>query len=551
MSEKGFVPRWQRACEHSLPNMYKAMLAQLGVTGEDLHKPLVGIANSWSEVVPGHRHLRDLAQAVKDGVRAAGGVPLEFNTIAVCDGMASANTGFRFVLPSREIVADSLEVMAEAHHFDGMVALSSCDKINPGMLMGAARLKRPFIFVPGGIGCYLTPGHPLSAELGDASETMCPADKLGTAVSGQLLAEALGLALPHSATTFADDFYHRNLAYQSGKHIVELIVQGPSIEQIIQPGAFLNAARVSLAIGASMNVLLHLPAIAAEAGFTLDLGTFDRLSRDTPYIAPLAPNGPCAVSTLERVGGLAAVMKVLEPLLDTEVITCNGQTLKQSLQGFELDWELAKELGVLYPLDAPVKPDGGLAVLHGSLAPEGAVVRLAGIDAGMEVFEGPARVFDSEIEAWTGIKSADFKPGEVLIIRYEGLLGGPGMPEESNIAWLLQDRGYRQSVYLLTDARFSGGQAGQCIGMISPEAALGGPIALVEDGDSIRIDIPEREIELLVEQGEIERRRVAWRPPAPRYQHGYLARYVQHVSRPGDGALLRPLVEKRGGDAGK
>jgi dihydroxy-acid dehydratase len=481
---------------------------------------------------------------VKDGVRAAGGVPLEFNTIAVCDGMASANAGFRFVLPSREIVADSLEVMAEAHHFDGIVALSSCDKINPGMLMGAARLKRPFLFVPGGIGCYLTPGHPLSADLGDASETMCPADKLGTAVTGQLLGEALGLALPHSATTFADDFYHRNLAYQSGKHIVEFILQGPSIEQILQPGAFLNAARISLAIGASMNVLLHLPAIAAEAGFEMDLGTFDRLSRETPYIAPLAPNGHCAVTTLERVGGLAAVMKVLEPLLDTDVLTCSGQTLKQSLHGFEADWELAKELGVLHPLDAPVRPDGGLAVLYGSLAPEGAVVRSAGIDEGMEIFEGPARVFDSEIDAWQEIKAGTFKPGEVLVIRYEGLLGGPGMPEESNIAWLLQDRGYRRLVYLLTDARFSGGQSGQCVGMISPEAALGGPVALVEDGDPIRIDIPARKIELCVEGSEIERRRAAWRPPAPRYTHGYLARYVQHVSRPGEGAVLRPWYKR-------
>jgi dihydroxy-acid dehydratase len=539
MAEKGFIPRWQRACEHSLPNMYKAMLVQLGVTGEDLQKPLVGIANSWSEVVPGHQHLRELAQAVKEGVRAAGGVPLEFNTIAVCDGMASANTGFRFVLPSRELVADSLEVMAEAHHFDGLVAISSCDKINPGMLMGAARLKRPFIFVPGGIGCYLTPGHPLSAGLGDASETMCPADKLGTAVSGQLLGEALGLALPHSATTFAHDFYHRNLAYQSGKRIVALITQGPSIEQIIQPGAFLNAARVSLAIGASMNILLHLPAIAAEAGVAMDLRSFDRLSRETPYIAPLAPNGPCSVTTLERVGGITAVMKVLEPLLDTSVSICTGLTLKQSLQGFEVDWELAQKLGVLYPLERPVKPDGGLAVLYGSLAPEGAVVRLAGIDEGMEVFQGPARVFDSEVEAWAGIKAGDFQAGEVLVIRNEGLLGGPGMPEESNLAWLLQDRGYRKSVYLITDARFSGGQSGQCIGMISPEAARGGPIALVQDGDPILIDIPQRKIELLVEGQKIEQRRDGWAPPSPRYKHGYLARYIEHVSLPGEGAVLR------------
>jgi dihydroxy-acid dehydratase len=548
MSEERFIPRWQQACAHSLPNMYQAMLVQIGVTGEDLEKPLVGIANSWNEAVPGHRHLRDLAQAVKDGVRAAGGVPLEFNTIAVCDGMASANTGFRFVLPSRELVADSLEVVGEAHHYDGIVAISSCDKINPGMMMGAARLKRPFLFVPGGIGCRLTPGHPLSAGLGDASETMCPADKLGTAVTGQILAEALGLALPHASTTYADDFFHRELAYESGKQIVKLILEGLSIEEILQPGAFLNAARVSLAIGASMNVLLHLPAIAHEAGFCMDLKTFDGLSRETPYISPLAPNGPCAVTTLERVGGLAALMKALEPLLDTAVLTCTGQTLEQRLERVEVDWELAKELGVLHPLDAPLKLDSGLVVLYGSLAPEGSVVRLAGIDEGMEVFEGPARVFDSEVEAWSAIKAEELERGDVLIIRNEGLVGGPGMPEESNIAWWLQDRGYRRSVYLITDARFSGGQSGQCIGMVSPEAALGGPIGLVEDGDLIHINIPERRIDLLVDVAAIEDRRDAWQPPKPRYTRGYLSRYIEHVSSPGKGAVLRSSQTEKGGE---
>jgi dihydroxy-acid dehydratase len=545
MTETKFIPRWQQVCAHSLSNMVQAMLEQIGVAGEDLDKPLVGVANSWNEAVPGHRHLRDLAQAVKDGVRAAGGVPLEFNTIAVCDGMASANTGFRFVLPSRELVADSLEVMGEAHHYDGIVAISSCDKINPGMMMGAARLRRPFLFVPGGIGCRLTPGHPLSAGLGDASDTMCPADKLGTAVTGQILAEALGLALPHSSTTYADDFFHRKLAYESGKQVVKLILEGLSIEEVLQPGAFLNAARVSLAIGASMNVLLHLPAIANETGFSMDLRTFEELSEETPYLSPLAPNGPCAVTVLERVGGLDALMKALEPLLDTAVRTCTGQTLEQRLEGVEVDWELARELGVLFPLEAPFKMDSGLVVLYGSLAPEGSVVRLAGIDEGMEIFEGPARIYDSEMEAWSGIKEGRFQEGDVIVIRNEGLVGGPGMPEESNIAWWLQDRGYRKSIYLITDARFSGGQSGQCVGMISPEGALGGPIGLVEDGDLIRINIPERRIDLLVEEGEMKRRRTAWHPPVPRYTRGYLSRYIEQVSSPGKGAILRSShVEK-------
>jgi dihydroxy-acid dehydratase len=542
-----FIPRWQKACEHSLQNMYRAMLVQIGVIGEDQEKPLIGIANSWNEVVPGHRHLRELAQAVKDGVRAAGGVPLEFNTIAVCDGMASANRGFRFILPSREIVADSVEVMAEAHHFDGIVSISSCDKINPGMLMAAARLDRPFMFVPGGIGCRLTPGHPLSAGLGDSSETMCPADKLGTAISGQILAESLGLALPHTSTTFADDFHHRNLAYQSGQQIVHLVMSDLKASAILTEGAFNNATRLSLAIGASMNIMLHLPAIAAEAGLQINLDTFDHLSRETPYLAPLSPNGPCTVTTLEMVGGVGAVLKVLEPMIDSSVMTCTGHTLAENLAQVEINWPLADRLGVLRPLENPVREDGGLAVLYGSLAPGGAVVRAVGIDAGCDVFEGPARVFDSEVQAWPAIKTLQFEAGDVIVIRNEGLIGGPGMPEESNIAWLLQDMGYRKSVYLITDARFSGGQSGQCIGMISPEAAVGGPIALVKDGDQIRIDVQERRLDLLVNDCELDSRRKYWQPPEPRYKRGYLARYVDQVSTPAEGALVQPYRGK-GGD---
>jgi dihydroxy-acid dehydratase len=547
MKAKEFVPRWQQACSHSLPNMYQVMMLQNGISGEDLGKPLIGIANSWSEIVPGHRHLRDLARAVKDGVWSAGGVPLEFNTIAVCDGLASANTGFRFVLPSREIVADSVEVMAEAHHFDGIVAVSSCDKINPGMLMAAGRLRRPFIFVPGGIGCRLTPGHPLTADLGDSSDTMCPADKLGTAVTGQILAEALGLALPNSSTTFGNDIYHRDLAYQSGKQIVRLVFDGINADDILTEEAFLNTVRVSLAIGASMNVILHLPAIAAELGVELDWKTFDRLSQETPYISPLAPNGPCAVSTLERIGGVTAIMKSLEGKIATETLTCTGLTWSERLADFEVDWVLAQDLGVLRSLDNPIREDGGLVILYGSLAPDGAVVRLAGIDPGLEYFEGPARVFDSEIDAWGAIKYGHFKPGEVLIIRYEGLVGGPGMPEESNIAWYLQDKGYRETTYLLTDARFSGGQSGQCIGMISPEAALGGPIAIVENGDRIRIDLSSRKIDLLLSDEEINKRLQVWKPPEQRYSRGYLTRYVEQVSTPAKGGILAVGNHEGGG----
>jgi dihydroxy-acid dehydratase len=550
MDNKDFLPRWKQATAHSLPNMYQVMMLQNGITGEDLQKPLIGIANSWSEVVPGHRHLRDLAQAVKDGIRTEGGIPLEFNTIAVCDGLASANTGFRYILPSREIVADSVEVMAEAHHFDGIVALSSCDKINPGMLMAAARLHRPFIFVPGGIGCKLTPGHPLTAGLGDSSDTMCPADKLGTAVTGQILSEALGLALPHSSTTYGNDPLHRDLAYQSGKQIVRLIFDGINIDEILTKDAFLNTIRVSLAIGASMNVILHLPAIAAEAGFDLNWAWFDRLSHTTPYISPLAPNGPCAVSTLEQVGGVTSIMKALEEDMATNVLTSTGQTWQERLADFEIDWQLADELGVLRPVDEPIRPDGGLGLLFGSLAPDGAVVRLAGIDPGLEFFEGPARVFDSEIEAWDAIKNGAFEAGEVLIIRYEGLVGGPGMPEESNIAWFLQDHGYRKKVYLLTDARFSGGQAGQCVGMISPEAALGGPIAIVRNGDCIRIDLQNRRIDLLLSEDDITARLTSWKPPEPRCSHGYLARYVEQVSMPAEGGKLS-CNNQRGGDMGR
>jgi len=538
MSES-FVPRWQQANAHSLANMYRCMLEQDGVTGDDLSKPIIGIANSGNEVVPGHRHLGELAAAVKEGVRAAGGVPLEFGTIAVCDGMGSANTGFRFVLPSRELVADSVEVMAEVHHFDGLVGLSACDKINPGMLMAAARLDRPFILMPGGIGRRLTPGHLLSAGIGPGSETMCPADHLGTALTMQCLAEGLGMAPLHAATTYSQDYRQRELAYWAGQQIVRLVREDLRPSRIMTPGAFSNAVRLSLALGASMNAILHLPAIAAELGISLTLDDFDRLSRETPYLTPLRPNGPCKVSELEEVGGIAAVMKVLAPLLDLEALTCSGETWAEIIARSEVGWEEARRSGVLRPLHDPVRADGGLAVLYGTLAPEGAVVRLAGIDAGMEVFEGPARVFDSEMEAWPAIKNGEFASGEVLVIRYEGPVGGPGMPEESNIAWLLQSRGHRRDVYLLTDGRFSGGQAGQCIGFVAPEAALGGPLALVENGDRIRIDLPARRLDLLVPDEVVQERRRRWMPPPPRYARGYLARYIREVGPAARGACLR------------
>jgi dihydroxy-acid dehydratase len=412
--------------------------------------------------------------------------------------------------------------MAQAHHFDGMLLISSCDKINPAMLMGAARVNRPAVFLGGGMG-----------------HNMCPGVGLGTALTMQCLAEALGMALFHTATTFATDHPHRMLAQQSGAALVNLVRKGIRPSDIMTREAFENALRVNMAIGGSINSFIHLPAIAHELGIALTAQDFDRISDATPYLCNLQPNGPWNLEDLEATGGIAAVMKVLEPLLHTDVLTVTGRTLKEELADVCVNWDARVDPNVLRPLDSPILPTGGLNLLRGSLAPDGAVVRTGGVPRPMFLFEGPARVWDSEVAALDDIAARKYQEGEVLVIRYEGVVGGPGMPEQGPMAWTLQAHGMFGKLWLVTDGRYSGNSTGPLVGMVTPEAALGGPIAAVRNGDRIRIDLHQKRIDLLVDAAEVRSRLATWTAPAPRITSGYMERYLSFVRPALEGAVLR------------
>ncbi len=514
-------PLWQRKVHPAYPVVYD-ILCQDGLTAEDMDKPLVAIANAFSEVTPGHIHLRTLADTAKQGIREMGAVPMEFGTGAPCDAFGNANTGYRYILPMRENIADTVELMAQAHHFDGMLLISSCDKINPAMLMAAARVDRPAVFLGGGMG-----------------HNMCPNVGLGTALTMQCLSEALGMALFHTGTTFGTDHAHRQLAQRSGAALVNLVRRGIKPSDIMTPEAFQNALRVNMAIGGSINSFIHVPAIAHELGITITAEDFDRISDSTPYLANLQPNGPWNLEDLEAVGGIAAVMKVLEPLLHTDVMTVSGRTLREELAGVEVKWDARAHPDVLRPLDEPLMTTGGLNLLHGSLAPNGAVVRTGGVPGSMFVFEGPARVWDSEVAALDDIFERKYEPGEVLVIRYEGVIGGPGMPEQGPMGWTLQAQGAFDKVYLVTDGRYSGNSSGPLVGMVTPEAALGGPIAAVRDGDLVRIDLHQKRIDLLVSEEQVKARLREWRAPEPRIKSGYMQRYLRLVQPALEGAILK------------
>jgi len=515
------VPQWQCNAHPAYPVVYD-ILRMDGLTTEDLDKPLLGVANSFSEVTPGHLHFRTLADCARQGIREMGGVPMEFGTGAPCDAFGNANPGYRYILPMRENIADTVELMAQAHHFDGLLLISSCDKINPAMLMGAARVNRPAVFLGGGMG-----------------HNMCPGVGLGTALTMQVLAEALGMALFHTATTFATDHPHRQLAQQSGAALVTLVRRGIRPSDIMTREAFENALRVNMAIGGSINSFIHVPAIANELGIAITAQDFDRISDATPYLCNLQPNGPWNLEDLEAVGGIAAVMKVLEPLLHTEVLTVTGRSLKEELADVRVNWDARVDPNVLRPLDDPILPTGGLNLLHGSLAPDGAVVRTGGVPRSMFVFEGPARVWDSEVTALDDISERKYREGEVLVIRYEGVIGGPGMPEQGPMGWTLQAHGMFGKLWLVTDGRYSGNSTGPLVGMVTPEAALGGPIAVVRNGDRIRIDLHQKRIDLLVGETEIRSRLAAWKAPKPRINSGYMERYLKLVQPALQGAVLR------------
>ena len=504
-------PRWQQESHPDFDTVFP-MLRQDGFLEEDRNRPFIGVGNTWNEIVPGHLHLRDLAEQAKLGIRANGGVGLEFGCVAPCDGFGNANPGYRYILPMRDNIADGVELMAQAHHFDGMVLLSSCDKSNPGVMMGLARVDRPAIFLGGGMG-----------------HQMCPGETLGTAMSMQCLAEALGIALPRTATTYANSPAHRHLALQSGQQVVDLVRRDITPSRILTRGAFENAIRVNMAIGGSYNTFIHLPAIAYQVGVTLTAADFDRLSDSTPYLCSLGPNGPCVLSQLDRMGGILAVMKVLEPLLDLGAMTVTGKTVGELLERVHIDWSQLPHPDVLRPLDNPVGAAGGLTVLRGNLAPEGAVIRSAGVLPSMLHFEGPARVFDSEYDAMAAVARRQYEAGEVLVIRNEGIVGGPGMPEQSCVGWTLDRQGMYDKVYLVTDGRYSGACHGPLIGLVTPEAVLGGPIAAVRTGDVIRVDVTSKRLEVRLTDEEIQRRFVGWQPRPPRVTRGFLSRYARRV----------------------
>lgn len=503
---------------------HRALLYSTGLDEEDLKKPLIAVVNSYTEMVPGHYHLRELVEFVKLGVAEAGGVAREFSTIAICDGICQGHKGMRYPLPSREIIADSMEYMIEAHQFDGMVLMPGCDKIVPGMLMAAMRLNIPAIVLPGG---PMMPGKHKGKELtltdmreligqtqtGKLSEEeLLQIEKealpgvgtcamLGTANTMSCLAEVIGMSLPGCGLAHAVSAKKRRLAKQSGRRIVEMVKEDLTPRKIMTREALRNGIAASMAMGASTNSTLHIPAIAHEAGIELGFDDFDEISRKVPYLCNIKPSGQYSLLALEEAGGIPAVMKAIESKLDLDQMTVTGKTVGENLKDVPL-----VENDLIFPLSAPKREEGGLAILHGNIAPKGAVVKVSGVKPSMHYFEGRARVFHSMEEASYAVSNDQIKYGDILVITYEGPKGGPGMREMHMTTSLIVGRGMDESCALITDGRFSGSTRGPCIGYISPEAAAGGPIAAVEEGDKIIIDIPDRTLTLCVPDEEIQRR---------------------------------------------
>ena len=544
---------------------HRSLFRAAGFHPEELNRPLVGIANSANEIVPGHVHLDSIANAVKTGVRIGGGTPIEFSTIGICDGIAMNHTGMHYSLASREIIADSVEVMVEAHCFDALVLITNCDKITPGMMMAAARLGLPTIMVSGGpmlageqkgnkidlssvfegVGAVHA-GKISEEELEDMAARACPGcgscAGMFTANSMNCMAEALGIALPGNGTIPAVSADRLLLAKEAGIKVMELLQSGITVDQILIPEAFDNALTVDMALGCSTNTLLHLTALANECGFRLDLNRVNEISKRTPQLCRLSPAGPDRIEDLGKAGGVAAVMKELMEanLLNSTLVTVTGKTVVENLVGI-----VVTNRAVIRSLEKPYRPQGGLAVLFGNLAPEGAVVKQGAVSASMQRFTGSAMVFDSEESAVEAINNGVVTEGSVVIIRYEGPRGGPGMREMLAPTSILAGMGLDEKVALITDGRFSGATRGASIGHVSPEAAAGGLIALVRDGDQIRIDIPQRSLTLAVSEDELHKRRDAWQPPEPKINRGYLKRYALQVSSASRGAVLSDEINKK------
>ena len=539
---------------------HRAHLRGIGLIDKDMSRPFIGIANSFNEMHPGHMHLRRLAEAVKTGVLLGGGIPFEFNTIAICDGLAQGHEGMCYVLPSREIIADSIEVMAQAQRLDGLVCIGGCDKIVPGMLMAMARLPIPTMMLTGGpmlpakfrgedkaiyevreASGLWSRGLLTDEEFKEFEECVIPGPgscaMMGTANTMSVVAEALGLTLPGCATIHAVDSKKTRIAKETGMRIVELVMEnvGPA-SRFLTMEAFENAIRVAMSVGGSTNSLLHIPAIAREVGLRITPEDFERISRQTPYLAKIKPSGKHTLKDLDSAGGVPAVMKELLELdlLHADVRGVSGMSvLEIASRARNRNQEVIKKA------NEPYAPSGSLAILKGSLAPNGAVVKQTAVSEKMLVFTGRARVFESEEASIEAMRSGAVKPGDVVVIRYEGPKGGPGMREMLTATTTLMGMGLGESVALVTDGRFSGSTRGPCVGHVSPEAAAGGPIALVKDGDEILIDIPARRLDLLVDAKEMAKRNAAWQPPELKVRSGYLARYSRSVSSADEGAVLK------------
>ncbi len=543
----------------------RSLFNALGFTPEEMERPLIGIVSSYNEIVPGHMNLDKITAAVKQGVAEAGGVPVMFPAIAVCDGIAMGHIGMKYSLVTRDLIADSTEAMAIAHQFDALVMIPNCDKNVPGLLMAAARINIPTIFVSGGPmlpGCVNGQRRSLSSmfeavganaagtlsdeELKEFEDNTCPTcgscSGMYTANSMNCLTEALGMGLRGNGTIPAVYSARLRLAKEAGMQVMNLLAEDIKPRDIITKDAILNALTVDMALGCSTNSMLHLPAIAHEIGMDFEVDFANTISARTPNLCHLAPAGPTYMEDLDAAGGVYAVMKELDELglLNTDCMTCTGKSLGENIKD-------AKNLNpeVIRPVDHPYSTTGGLAVLKGNLAPNGSVVKRSAVADEMLVHTGPARVFDCEEEAIKAILGGQINPGDVVVIRYEGPKGGPGMREMLNPTSAIAGMGLGESVALITDGRFSGASRGASIGHVSPEAAIGGPIALVEEGDTIQIDIPNLTLNLDVPEEELARRREKWEPREPEVTTGYLERYAAMVSGADRGAILEvPKSEK-------
>jgi dihydroxy-acid dehydratase len=541
---------------------HRSLFKSMGYTNTEIDRPWIGIANSANTIIPGHIHLNNIVEAVKTGILMAGGTPIEFGTIGVCDGIAMNHTGMKYSLGSRELIADSIEIMATAHSFDAMVMVTNCDKITPGMLMAAARLNIPAIIVSGGpmlagrhpenhskkldlvtvfesVGSVLS-GNMTPDELNMIEDEACPTcgscAGMFTANSMNCLTEAIGMGLPGNGTIPAVMAARLRLAKMAGMKIMELLDKQITPRKIMTEKAFQNALTVDMALGCSTNTVLHLPAIAREAGIPINLNMINEISVKTPHLCSLSPGGRHHIEDLNRAGGISAVLRVLSDngLIHRDCITVTGNRVEENIQNTRI-----LEPEVIRTMNNPYHKQGGLAVLFGNLAPDGCVVKQSAVCEEMMKHEGPARVFDSEEEATSAIMGGKIKKGDVIVIRYEGPMGGPGMREMLTPTSAIAGMKLDAHVALITDGRFSGGTRGAAIGHISPEGMQKGPIAIVREGDLISVDIPNKKLTLQLTDKEIEERFSNWKPPQPKVTTGYMARYAKMVSSASEGAVFK------------